>query len=46
MKERQIKKNNRTAMHLLMRLDPEFYNPDSFDYEDGVLSFWYECGGA
>ncbi|MFZ0023154.1 hypothetical protein [Acinetobacter sp.] len=45
MKKRQIKKNNRTAMHLLMRLDPEFYNPDSFDYEDGVLSFWYECGG-
>lgn len=45
MKKRQIKKLNKKAMHLLMRLDPEFYNPDSFDYEDGVLSFWYECGG-
>lgn len=45
MKKRQVKKNGEKAMHLLMRLEPAHYDLKSFCFEDGVLSFWYECGG-
>lgn len=45
MKERQIKKNGKKAMHLLMRLDAKYYTPDSFSFEDGQFVAWYQCGG-
>ncbi|MDH1800481.1 hypothetical protein [Acinetobacter johnsonii] len=45
MRKRQIKKNNRTAMNLLMQLDPRFYTEDSFSIEDGIWCAWWRCGG-
>lgn len=54
MKKRQIKKNSKTAMLLLMRISQKFYpknafaqNFDCWDEETpkGIWEFWYECGG-
>lgn len=45
MKKRQIKKNNNTAMNLLMQLDPRFYTEGSFSIEDGIWCAWWQYGG-
>lgn len=45
MKKRQIKKNNQTAVKLLMLLDPRHYEERFFGYENGIWEFWYQSGG-
>lgn len=45
MKNRQIKKNSKTAMQLLMRLDNSYFTADNFSVEDGVAVAWYPSGG-
>lgn len=45
MKKRQIKKINQTAMRFLIQLEPRDYQADMFSVEEGLFSFWFQCGG-
>ena len=52
MKNRQIKKNSKTAMHLLMQISPRRFSQNTFaqDFDrnsgvKGLWEYWYECGG-